>query len=223
MRLTTVFLLTFLGVSCGSSSSSSDGPSNLSSGAPSNLSSGVPSNPAGPSNTGSQSAGVCRTFASRSTQVTTASGFSATSDTTCSFNVATVESTCTSQYRDSTGTMSTTTAVTRFRSVADAVDEVRVVPPLMKNLSTVTTQSPGGTTTVTNTFDGQGRITQMVSTAPFTTLTPRGTAPAGRRWGSTSDRGSITPERCDMTTRRGPKGQPQPISPRSKHSMRTEI
>ncbi len=32
----------------------------------------------------------------------------------------------------------------------------------------VTTQSPGGTTTVTNTFDGQGRITQTVSTAGWT-------------------------------------------------------
>ena len=161
MRLTTVFLVTFLGVSCGSSSPSSGGPSNPSS--------GVPSNPAGPSSTGSQAAGICRAFASRSTQVTTGSGFSATSDTTCLFNVATAESTCSSQYRDSTGAMSTTTAVSRYRSVADAVDEVSVVPPLMKHLGTVTTQSPGRMTTVTNTFDAQGRITQMVSTAPFTT------------------------------------------------------
>jgi hypothetical protein len=67
-----------------------------------------------------------------------------------------------------------TTSVSTYRSVADFVDEVRVVPGLSMQLSTTTTNTGAcgsGTNTATFTYDGQRRVTALSSGASVTTYT----------------------------------------------------
>lgn len=88
-------------------------------------------------------------------------GYWSETTSTCRFDRATSKSTCTSQYVDSVGTKNTVVSVTTFASVADAIEEVKVIPPL--RLSTqIDTKASGpvqaSTTIVVNSYDGQRRL-----------------------------------------------------------------
>jgi hypothetical protein len=106
-----------------------------------------------------QPAPWCRTYATAMSSVSTASGFTATVEQTCAFAAATTQATCTGEYKDAR-TSSTTTSTTTFASLADAVDEVRVIPPLTVN---------GGLLTTVGTFDANGNLTRHATTGGGTT------------------------------------------------------
>lgn len=109
---------------------------------------------------------TCRTAATSITSVAGTPAYTATVTTSCSFDSATARGRCLVQFRDPRGT-STSTTETVYASVADFVDEVRVVPPLMKAQSSASVTVGAGTTSkgaVVNTFDAQGRLTRTVST-----------------------------------------------------------
>ena len=71
-------------------------------------------------------------------------GFSAETTTTCQFDKATNKSTCTNQYSDSVGTKTTTVSVTTFASLAEAIDEIKVIPPRRRSVRTDTTTTGDG-------------------------------------------------------------------------------
>ena len=127
---------------------------------------------------------TCRVYPTAATIVTTGGAFSSTSNQTCSFNGATQVS-CTSQDSDNTGVTSTTTGTADYASVADIVDEVQVVPPLMRALVITSNQvgsNGSSTTTITNSYDGQRRLVQSTAAAAPGSVTTTYTAwdPAGR-------------------------------------------
>jgi YD repeat-containing protein len=67
-----------------------------------------------------------------------------------------------------------TTSVNTYRSTADFVDEVRVVPGLLMQTATTTTNTGAcgsGTTSVAYTYDAQRRLTAFSSGASTTTYT----------------------------------------------------
>jgi hypothetical protein len=110
----------------------------------------------------------CRIGATAYTMTSGSGGLKATSSADCQFDAPEATATCTIQYRDSTGTVSTSTTTTQYASLDDFIDEVRVVPPLTKFLTSTGTQRSRGVTsrgTVTNSYDAQGRVTVTV-TAP---------------------------------------------------------
>lgn len=84
-------------------------------------------------------------------------GFWSETTSSCTFDKATTKSTCTNLYIDSVGTKTQSVSVTTFASVADATDEVEVIPPLRMSTS-VETKATGpvqaSTTTVTYSYDG---------------------------------------------------------------------
>ncbi len=91
---------------------------------------------------------------------TTAAGVTQNASLTGAFNAGTNQATITISF---VGGGLCSTAVHSYRSVADFVDEVRVIPPVPLVLSTTTTNSGScgtGTGTSTNTFDAQRRLTQ---------------------------------------------------------------
>jgi len=120
--------------------------------------SGSPTSPSGPpaSSGGGATTGACRTYATSSTTARTSGGTTSTTTSSCSFNTGAAELTC---------VVSGTATATRYASVADFVDEVRVVPPLPR-WATVTTGPAGQAFVLTNTFDGNRRLTSTTSTAP---------------------------------------------------------
>jgi hypothetical protein len=110
----------------------------------------------------------CRTIATASTTHTKGHGFTTDTTAACSYDRTTNKATCTNRYTDSHGTKTTSVSVTTYESLADAIDEVRVVPPLRKSMRTDTTVKSGrGTTTssLVNTYDRQKRLVQEVGTA----------------------------------------------------------
>jgi hypothetical protein len=105
----------------------------------------------------------CRTAATAATTRTKGMGFSAETTTTCQFDKTTSKSTCTNQYSDSVGTKTTTVAVTTFASLADAIDEIKVIPPRRRSVrtDTTTTGDRGSvTSSLVNTFDRENRLVQ---------------------------------------------------------------
>ena len=75
-----------------------------------------------------KTAQTCRIGATTSkTRMEAQKGFWAESMSTCRFDKATSKSTCTNEYVDSVGTKATTVSVTTFASVADVIDEVKVI------------------------------------------------------------------------------------------------
>src|SRR5262245_28379426 len=69
-------------------------------------------------------------------------GFRSDVTSTCRFDKAASQSTCTNEYVDSVGTKTKTVSVTTFASVADVIDEVKIIPPL-RLASKVETKSSG--------------------------------------------------------------------------------
>ena len=99
--------------------------------------------------------------------VTSGTGLSVTIEGSCNFSRERIQSTCTSVYTDSRGVRLMTEAVTRYARVEDVVDEVAVVPPLMKYTNITSTTSGTALQTTTNTtdvmYDGLMRPASMSS------------------------------------------------------------
>src|SRR5262245_21531207 len=118
---------------------------------------------------------TCRNYMTAYTQVQTASanpGFSSTTVGTCTFTQSALQFNCSLRYSDTTGFSSTNTTISTFASVADIVDEVSVNPPLFRVLTVAGTVVSGGVTTSnlgTYSYDGQKRLTRVVSTGSTTT------------------------------------------------------
>jgi hypothetical protein len=112
---------------------------------------------------------ACRNaVTSATTQTKGLNGFTSTTTTECRYDKATNKSTCTNLYEDSMGTKSKTVAVTTFASLEQAIDEVKVVPPL--KLSTRTDLSGTGSrgaieSTLLYTHDERRRLTQEVASS----------------------------------------------------------
>jgi hypothetical protein len=107
----------------------------------------------------------CRTAATAASTRSRGTGFTAETTTACQYDKATNQSTCTNKYADSVGTSTTTVSVTTFASLADAVDEIKVIPPRRRSLRTDTTATgPRGSTTssLVNTYDRQNRLVEEV-------------------------------------------------------------
>jgi hypothetical protein len=127
-----------------------------------------PSNPTGP---GTGTSGRCRTYPTVAGVTTTAAGITQNANLTGAFNASTNQATITISFG---GGGLCSTAVHSYRSVADFVDEVRVVPPVPLVLSTTTTNSGScgsGTATATNTYDAQRRLMQISSVGGTITYT----------------------------------------------------
>ena len=111
---------------------------------------------------------ACRALATSSAAKRTIGDFSSETRTTCQFDRPRLEYRCSVSYSDSSKTTSTTSLVTKYASIADVLDEAKVVPPLRRALSSSgyrddrPASNPGvvGTAvlTHTNTYDAQGRL-----------------------------------------------------------------
>lgn len=200
-RLTGVVMLCLATAMCGGSSPTS--PSSSGSGSSSGGTSGGSTGGTSGGTTGGTgtSSSSCRIGPATYRIVTTGGGFTSTINGTCTFNNATVEGTCTNQYTDTLGQSFTTVSVTRHATRGDVVDEISVIPPLQRALSTTTTVTGGplnSTGTATLSYDGQRRHTSTVATTTAagvtTTTTTTNTAwdSAGRVTASTSGSTSST-------------------------------
>jgi hypothetical protein len=118
--------------------------------------------------------------------MSSATGFTATTNSTCNFNATTRQVTCTHRYSDSTGASSTATGVATYTSVANFVDEVSAIPPRDLATSYVATQTGAPGSSATNVFDGNGRITSRsnMSAAGVGTTTYTSWDSAGRPTGA---------------------------------------
>jgi len=131
----------------------------------SNSSSPGSTNPAGPGGGGGTTAPTCRTYPTASTVTTTALGTTITAQLTGAFNSSTNTGTITVSGPGGVGLCST--SVHAWRTTADFVDEVRVVPPVTLALTTTTTNSGtcgSGTGIATYNYDGQRRLTGVTNT-----------------------------------------------------------
>jgi hypothetical protein len=121
----------------------------------------------GQSATSGPSAPNCRTYITEATNVTRSAAGSATTSYSCSHDSSTHQTTCNVTLVSSPGSRFSYAQITTYRSTADVVDEVRVIPPL-----TLSVKSTGGISfTLTNSYDAQGRLTRMVNTTPGSVLT----------------------------------------------------
>lgn len=120
--------------------------------------------PGGPSGSSSGS-GTCRTYATAANVTTTALGQTFNANLTGAFNTSNNTSTITTMSANGTPC---TTSVSTYRSRADFVDEVRVIPGVLMQTSTTTTNSGGcgsGTSTVNYAYDGQRRLTSFTTSS----------------------------------------------------------
>ena len=123
-------------------------------------------NPAGPGGGGGgvTTTPACRTYPTASTVTTTALGVTLTAQLTGAFNASTNTGTITVSGPGGVGVCSV--GVHTWRTTADFVDEVRVIPPVTLALTTVTTNSGScGTTsgTATYNYDAQRRLTGVTN------------------------------------------------------------
>jgi YD repeat-containing protein len=140
------FMCVALSAGCGGSSSNNNG--------------GSAGNPVGPS-----TQTVCRTYPTTATVTTTIGATTQVFALTGTFNTSARTSTVTTTSQ--TGALCTT-SVNTYSSVADFVDEVRVIPGVSLQTTTTTTNGPAcgtGTQTVTYTYDAQRRLTSFASSA----------------------------------------------------------
>jgi hypothetical protein len=124
----------------------------------------------GPSTTGS---GTCRTYSTAQTgAVSSSGGLSGTIVQTCTpYNSPSNQVACTLRQTFSAGTALTQVVVGSYGSVADFVDEVKVIPPL-QHLKTQTVTTDGALQqTLTFSYDAQNRPVQSVLVSPGATQT----------------------------------------------------
>jgi hypothetical protein len=117
----------------------------------------------------------CATFTSISQAVQTFDdGQVVSTSSNCAFNATAIEMACQLTFTDSVGGPGTGTQTTRWASRGDIVDQVAINPPRTFALGTTTVLIQMGvpfTTTSTNSYDAQRRLTGTVVVAPFTTIT----------------------------------------------------
>jgi hypothetical protein len=125
---------------------------------------GSPNSPSNSSTTTGSSTASCRTLAASQRSVQTfTDGVTVTTDTACSLSGT--DATCNSTFTDSRFGSGTMTQTSRFTSRSDIVDEAAANPPLARSLGTTTVTTVSGvpfTTTATNSYDAQRRLTSTV-------------------------------------------------------------
>ncbi len=154
------------GEACSGKSTSSANPSG-----PSTVTTSSNNPPTPPVTTPPVSSTTCRTYPTAASVTTISGGTTMNALLTGSFNPTTSTSTITTMFANGGPC---TTSVFTYRSTADFVDEVRVIPGLSKQTSTTTTNTGAcgaGTANVSYTYDGQGRLTSFTSGASTTTYT----------------------------------------------------
>ncbi|MCC7008949.1 MAG: hypothetical protein IT184_09050 [Acidobacteria bacterium] len=114
-------------------------------------------NPTGPGGS------TCRTYITSGRDITTGGGSVVTLTYSGTFNTSSMQTTLNTSYVDSAGPAFSYTQVTSYRSVAEFVDEVKVVPPL--TLSIGTTASGGTAFSLVNGYDGQRRLTGFTNSS----------------------------------------------------------
>lgn len=201
--LAILLVLTSVAVSCGkkdSQSSSSTGPTG----------------PTSPTPTGGGN--VCRTYPTRANVHTTNSASSITFDAieTGAFDTSTRKATVQSNFANGSPC---STNVISYNSVADFVDEVRVVPPVSLATTAVNTNS-GACGSVTATtgymYDGQRRVTQLTNgsggTTTYTSWDGSGRPTAGTTSGGATMTLAYDDGARTLTTIENPPGGAQAVS-----------
>jgi YD repeat-containing protein len=137
--------------------------------------------PSGPTqSTGGANSGgsgpSCRTYPSASTlSFQSTDGVSRTSSSTCSWDANQRQLTCTITV--GTGGPVCTTTVSTYNSLADFVDEIRVIPPVFLRTSDVQTANSappcgaGAIQNITYVYDAQRRVTQILNGTATVTFT----------------------------------------------------
>ena len=107
----------------------------------------------------------CRNGSGTYRVTTSGGGVTSTTNGNCVFDATRVEGTCTNEYTDSSGQKFTSVSVTRHATRGDAVDEVSVIPPLNRSISTTTTISGSvkSVGTSTHTYDERRRLVRTDS------------------------------------------------------------
>ena len=104
----------------------------------------------------------CRTFSAAQTETFSAGGGASQ---TCTFDSASFVYTCVKDIGIQVARR--VTSVRQYASVADFVEEVRMIPPISRALSGTTTYSPGGAgasnAKLTFNYDAQRRQTEMIT------------------------------------------------------------
>jgi len=154
MRLAAVVAVAAVGVTCGGSSGSSS-----SSTSPTAPGTTTPTGPA------------CRTYPTRANVHTVTSGTSVTFDAleVASFDSATKKATVDTQFANGAPC---STAVVSYNSVADFVDEVRVIPPVTLAIradGTNSGQCGSGSGATVYVYDSQRRVVQITNSASAVT------------------------------------------------------
>lgn len=127
---------------------------------------GTPANPS-PNLPLDSTSPVCRTYTTVGARsFAMSAGLTGVIAEACSYSTNTNEHRCTLNYTDSNGLSYTTVVTHRYASVADFVDEVRVIPPIARLTAGTVTYSPSGAgmqnRTETYSYDTQRRLTQIV-------------------------------------------------------------
>jgi YD repeat-containing protein len=134
---------------------------------------------------------TCRNYAATSTVTVQSNGLSSSSPATCSWDANLHQLTCT--VSASGGGQVCATTVSTYNSLADFVDEIRVIPPALLRTSDVQTSdaSPvcgtGNFQNISYVYDSQRRVTQVVNGPSTTTYSAwdssgrptQGTLPVG--------------------------------------------
>ncbi len=110
----------------------------------------------------------CRVAAMELTSATKAPNLQTESSTACSLDRKAVTWTCKSTNKDSRGTTTTTHSVTTYKSIADIVDEIAVIPPLRRAVrvdSSFDGPHGSGKNNVVYTYDSQNRLVQDAATS----------------------------------------------------------
>jgi hypothetical protein len=114
--------------------------------------------------------GGCRTFLTAATNVTVAGNLTATVTFACGFDAPASRYTCRLNYSDNNRVRYDGVQTTSYKSKSDAVDEVRVVPPLTRWLSLSQTIA-SVRSDLTHSFDAESRPIRLVSVTASGTIT----------------------------------------------------
>lgn len=120
---------------------------------------------------GTSGSGTCRTFTTAADVTTVSGGVTTNAKVTGAFNSSTNQSTSNTLFANGNAC---STTIGSYRSTADFVDEVRVVPGVFLLTSSTTTNAVAcgtGSGTTTYTYDAQRRLTQTANSGGTTTWT----------------------------------------------------
>jgi len=110
---------------------------------------------------------TCRVYAAALTLANTSGTFSSTVTLAGAYSTSTNQLTYAGSYSDSLGCAIPWDLVTNYSSVADFVDETRVVPPLTRSTGSTATTTDARcdriTVTASHSYDSQGRLIRIVT------------------------------------------------------------